>query len=103
MGRKARRGVVRSADETVAVFAAAAGCGAPRRRAPKDEVPADGTALLLEDREGCAAPIARVVVHQGGHQWPGRPPHFRPGRGRATEEIDATRAIASFFFEGRAP
>lgn len=99
VGRKGARGFIRSAADTVAVFASAASCAPPVKRAPVDTKPKDGTTLVIEDRARCTVPIAFVIVEDGGHGWPGRKPTFS----RATEEIDATRAIAAFFFEGKAP
>jgi polyhydroxybutyrate depolymerase len=100
VGHNGRRGFIKSADETVQTFADAAHCDKPTRRAPVDNDPNDGTTLVVEDRAGCSAPIARVIAVGGGHGWPGRPSVLLL---KGTQEIDATHAIASFFFEGRAP
>lgn len=92
VGRAGARGFIRSADEVVEVFARAAACGPAVRRAV-DAKPKDGTSLTIEER-ACTVPIARVIIEHGGHGWPGRKPVFSS----ATEEIDATQAIARFFF-----
>lgn len=100
VGRNGARGWIRSNDDTTAVFAKAASCsGQPVKRAPIDAKPKDGTRLIVEDRAGCAAPVVRAILENGGHGWPGHPPHFL----RSSEEIDATQAIVSLFFEGRTP
>lgn len=96
VGRSGARGFIRPADETVAVFAQAASCGPPVKRAPLDLRPRDGTRLIIEDRPGCTVPVAFAIIEAGGHGWPGRAPQMSS----ATEEIDATHAIASFFFAG---
>jgi polyhydroxybutyrate depolymerase len=99
LGLNAARGVMLSADDTVRVFADKAGCAPGVKRAPVDAVKDDGTDLVIEDRAKCTTPIARVIVEHGGHGWPGRPPWFL----RHTKEIDATSAIAAFFFAGTSP
>ena len=100
VGRDGERGFVASADDTVKVFADKAGCGPGQKRAPVDAVKSDGTTLVIEDRAGCTVPIARAILQEGGHGWPGRPSSRLL---RSSQEIDATDAIARFFFEGKAP
>ena len=99
IGIAGARGFVRSADDTVNVFAQKAACTSAKKRAPVDNVKLDGTSIVVEDRAGCTVPIARVIVDGGGHGWPGHAPIFL----RHSREIDATAAMAAFFFDGRSP
>jgi polyhydroxybutyrate depolymerase len=95
---RGQRGFIRSAEETVAVFADRAKCKAPVKRALVDKED-DGTQLVVVDREDCVVPTVHFIAEEGGHGWPGRPPRML----KATKEIDATRAMVAFFFEGLRP
>lgn len=99
VGRKGERGFIRSNDEAVAVFANAASCGPAVKRAPVDVKPKDGTTLVVEERGGCTVPVVRAILVDGGHGWPGHPPRMM----KASDELDATRAIADLFFAGKGP
>lgn len=99
IGRNGERGWIRSNDDTVAVFAKAAACAPAVKRAPVDANPKDGTTLVIEDRAQCAVPVVRAILVDGGHGWPGHPPRML----RASDEIDATRAIAELFFASHLP
>ncbi|OGQ17134.1 MAG: hypothetical protein A2138_23755 [Deltaproteobacteria bacterium RBG_16_71_12] len=99
VGRKGARGLVRGNAETAQLFADQAGCQLALRRAPIDRDAKDGTAVVVEERAGCAVPVVNVIVEGGGHGWPGRPPKLSD----ATREIDATAWLAAFFLEGKLP
>lgn len=96
VGPNGERGFVESADDTVKVFADKAGCKPGKKRMPNlGKAMGDGTALVVEERAECAVPVARVIIDKGGHGWPGRP--------HGSDKIDATHAIAAFFFEAKLP
>lgn len=51
--------------------------------------------------KNCAAATEIYIVDNGGHAWPGKPqPAFEKAFGHGTTEIDATRLMFEFFFDG---
>jgi polyhydroxybutyrate depolymerase len=95
VGRGGERGWIRSAEESVAVFADKAGCGPPRKSAPIDRDPKDRTQLVVVERSDCGVPVQHYIGVGANHGWPGRMPRVL----RPTMEIDATRTVADLFFK----
>ena len=98
-GRSAnsRLGATLSADQTLALWARRNGCGGPGRVQEIDRVD-DGTRVEITQYSRCRKPLAHVVLHGAGHNWPGA-----SGRGRQgpeSREIDAAQ-LSWWFFEGR--
>lgn len=89
------RGTVRSARDTVAAFARAAGCTTTERTPiPLDERAARrGMSAVQEHHLGCAVPVEAVIVQGGGHGWPGHGPIWR----RNPTSLDASALIGAFF------
>jgi polyhydroxybutyrate depolymerase len=90
---------VRSADETLAFWAARNGCDGSSKRLLADRDPDDGTRIRLVDHEGCAAPLLAFIVEGGGHSWPGAdvPPLVDRFLGRTSRDISATDEVQAFF------
>jgi polyhydroxybutyrate depolymerase len=93
------RGGVRSADETLAFWAARNGCDASSDRMLADRDPDDGTRVRLIDYAGCNAPLFAFIVEGGGHSWPGAtvPPLVDRFLGRTSRDISATDEVQGFF------
>ena len=87
-----------SAAATVDFWARANGCGAPPVQEAVTDSVRDGTRVRRERYPGCRGDraVELVTIEGGGHTWPGGPAAARRV-GRASREIDATRAIWTFF------
>ncbi|GGQ29742.1 alpha/beta hydrolase family esterase [Streptomyces mutabilis] len=101
----------RSARDTAEAFAAAGGAGEP---VTEEEKGYDRTVWHLKDASGDASPstggstpaappaatVQLLVVHGGGHTWPGS--SFVPDKrlGPTSKALDATDAILGFFAAG---
>ncbi|MBV7409612.1 PHB depolymerase family esterase [Maritimibacter sp. DP1N21-5] len=84
-------------EETADFFAARAGCGEGRQESQRDVID-DGTALVFQQRLGCALPVWTLRVRGMGHYWPGGGPDMSPLLiGRSTEEIDGAQIVWRFF------
>jgi polyhydroxybutyrate depolymerase len=95
------RGSVLSAQETVDVWKANATCsGAPAIVAVPPAPPLDGTSIVTTTYGGCTggAGVQLDMVFGGGHTWPGGP-QYLPATviGPASAQLDASRAIVTFF------
>ena len=93
------RGYVRSADETVRLWAQANGCtAAPKVMMLPSVDPSDSTRIRVTQYEGCAAPVALYTVEGGGHTWPGGMQYLPPRMiGDTSQQIDANRVMWEFF------
>jgi polyhydroxybutyrate depolymerase len=96
------RGRVRSAEATVGRFVGAYGCGPdPETRRLPNRV-RDATHVTERRYDGCSggAVVRHLVVHGGGHGWPGTDHGALDlALGNTTQDVDATRAIWEFFAE----
>jgi polyhydroxybutyrate depolymerase len=104
-GVAVRRGQVLSAERSVGVWAASAGCAAqPSVTAEPDRAPSDGMRVRVSAYSGCRdrRDVELYTVERGGHTWPGGPASGRRV-GRVTRDIDATATIWSFFSEHPKP
>ena len=93
------RAGVRSANETLAFYAARNRCEGASERPLADRDPDDGTRVRLVDYRGCAAPLFAFIVEGGGHSWPGAnvPPLVDRFLGRTSRDISATEETQGFF------
>lgn len=92
------RGTVLGAGASAAFWARLNGCGGPHETGPPSDSVTDGTRLRRESWAGCREDRSVVLytILGGGHTWPGGGDGTRR-IGRASREIDATRAIWDFF------
>ena len=88
---------VASSDETLAVFAKAAGCGEPAKeqaftaRSPKSKA-------FLDRFSNCQVPVERVRIEGGGHTIPGRRGTEVPvTSGVQNNDFESARLIYDFF------
>jgi polyhydroxybutyrate depolymerase len=100
-GRHADRGRVLSAEATVERLVSAFDC-TPADDRPLPDRARDGTRVTERRYDGCrsGAVVRHVVVHRGGHDWPGAdhgPLDLLLGT--TTRDVDATRLIWRFFAE----
>jgi polyhydroxybutyrate depolymerase len=94
-----RRGHVLSAERSVGVWAASAGCAAePSVTQAPDRAPHDGMRVKVTSYAGCdhGHDVELYTIEGGGHTWPGGPASGRRV-GRVTRDIDATTTIWAFF------
>lgn len=96
-----KRGHILSTDETIAWWAASAGCGAPEpERAVPDRDPEDGTTVFIQRTTDCdgSAEMVRVRVQGGGHTWPRGSGVLGEGLvGPVSQDIDGAAVIFRFF------
>ena len=87
-----------SAPATADFWAKVNGCAGPPVAEPVTDSVRDGTRLRWERYPGCRGDraVELVTVEGGGHTWPGGPA-AASRVGRASREINATRAIWTFF------
>jgi polyhydroxybutyrate depolymerase len=94
-------GNVLSVRDTVVLWAEKDGCAAPSEpeRLALITQP-DGTAVTKQSYAQCqgSATVTLLSIEGGGHAWPGGPQIFPRIVGRASQQLDATRAIIDFFF-----
>ena len=93
-----RGGEVLSAERGAKFWADVNGCAPAAESTPSSDSVTDGTRLRRTTYAGCREQRSVVLytIEGGGHTWPGGP--TAAGRvGRASREIDATRAIWTFF------
>ncbi len=93
------KGDMASAEQTLAPFAQAAGCGPTRHRVEMpDRDPNDGSRVVIENLQGCKAPVELVRVEGGGHTLPGRPRINDRGLavGAHNNDVNATRLVLDF-------
>jgi polyhydroxybutyrate depolymerase len=95
------RGSVLSAQETVDYWKANAKCSAaPAIVAVPPAPPLDGTSIVTTTYGGCTdgTSVQLDMVFGGGHTWPGGP-QYLPATliGPASTQLDASRAIVTFF------
>lgn len=93
------KGDMASAEQTLAPFAQAAGCGPARHRAEvPDRDPNDGSRVVIENLQGCKAPVELVPDQGGGHTLPGRPRINDRGLavGAHNNDVNATRLVLDF-------
>ena len=93
-------GNVASTDDSLAIFAKAAGCGA---KAPDysfpNRNPKSGSRAFLHRFEGCKVPVELVRIEGGGHTIPGRWSGQDAGApvGSHNVDVDTARLIFDFF------
>jgi polyhydroxybutyrate depolymerase len=100
-----RRGSVRSAEETLRVFAERNGCSGLESQ-PLPAASANGEPGALKRYRRCrGAPTAAISVRGSGHGWPGVPygPRMTAMIGPAAPSFSATNTIARFFVERALP
>ncbi len=97
------RGPTLSSDGTRDVWARANGCGSGVTRSNVTPDARDGTTVEKVTVDGCpaAAPVIQMVIHGGGHTWPGA--RWVPYLGPVTKDINAADAIWEFFRDRRLP
>lgn len=100
-GGRGEGGVVLSDAATVAGWARRNGCAAAdTRRTLPPAAAADGDRVVETRYQGCprGGGVVLLTVEGGGHTWPGGP-QYLPAMivGRASRQIDASRAIVDFF------
>jgi len=88
-------GATRSALDTLGIWATRNRCPAsPTER--KIDKAGDRTTLSVLTWSNCAAPLAAIIVHGGGHGWPGARRALEWALGPATREVDAGDAALRF-------
>jgi len=94
-----RNGDVLSAEETIATYRRADGCGSGQTLSPTP-VASDGTSATFERWSGCTdgTSVELATVHGGGHGWPGAR-QYLPKRlvGVVSQAFDANASIWDFF------
>ncbi|WP_435359530.1 alpha/beta hydrolase family esterase [Haloarchaeobius sp. DFWS5] len=91
------RGRVRSADDTVAVWVDANGCD-PKPTVTTQDCADDETSVEFREYGGGTAPVRHVVLHGGGHGWPGADsPWFDMLVGPTTQEVSGEELAWEFF------
>lgn len=86
-----------SAPDTALFFANINRCLTPPLRSKLPNIANDGTTVLLDSYDRCAAPqpVNFYTIDGGGHTWPGN--DYQLGfAGRTTQDIEATRVIWDF-------
>lgn len=95
------KGVVASAEATIAPFKAAAGCGEVAKDvAMPDRDPKDQSRVFVDTFKGCKVPVEFIRVEGGGHSIPGRwrgPTDRGSSPGIHNNDVDASRLIWDFF------
>jgi len=94
-----RNGDVLSAEETIATYRRADGCGNGQTLAPTP-VASDGTSATFQRWSGCAGgtSVELATVHGGGHGWPGGRQYFASRLvGVVSQAFDANTYIWEFF------
>jgi polyhydroxybutyrate depolymerase len=95
------RGAVLSAQESVDFWKANATCsGAPATVAVSPAPPLDGTSIVSTTYGGCTGgtSVQLDMVFGGGHTWPGGRQYLPAAViGPASTQLDASRAIVTFF------
>ncbi len=94
------------ATETVTRFAERNGCEpAPASSAVPDRDPSDGTTTTRFVYPGCAegTSVESLVVHGGGHTWPGGTRPYRIFFGAISRDFSASQIIWNFFALHRVP
>lgn len=92
------RGTVESAEDSVATWVQHNGCSVEPAVRWIDDVEDDETRAEVREYSGGAAPVQHVIVHGGGHGWPGEEtPLIEPIIGPPTKEVDGTEWIVAFF------
>lgn len=93
-----------SVEDTVAIFAQAAHCGASKTtmQFPHHDA-GDDTRAYLEKFDGCKAPVELVRIEGGGHTIPGRWKGGERGRlmGPANNDFDSALLIWELFRKAR--
>ena len=93
-------GATWSSDDTLARWAGRNRCrGKPALR--RIDRAGDRTALDVLTWTRCAAPLAAIIIHGGGHGWPGARPHLERLLGPFTREVDAGDASLRFLLDAR--
>lgn len=93
-----------SVEETVAIFAKAAHCGASKTTTEFPHHDAgDDTRAYLEKFDGCKAPVELVRIDGGGHAIPGRWKGGERGRmmGKVNNDFDSALLIWELFRKAR--
>jgi len=100
-GGRGEGGQVLAVAATAAFWARANGCGAADAPQPLAPVaPPDRTRIVRTNYGGCpaGAAVTLLTIIGGGHAWPGGPQYARPAViGKASGQLDASRAIVDFF------
>jgi polyhydroxybutyrate depolymerase len=93
----------KSVEDTVATWVQRNGCHDEPLVEELPDLADDGTTVTRETYRGDnGAEVVLVVVHGGGHTWPGRQPPFGM-LGRSTRDIYATDLIWEFLSRHRLP
>lgn len=93
----------KSVEDTVATWVKRNGCRDNPRIEQLPDTSDDGTTVTRKTYCGNqGAEVTLVVVHGGGHTWPGRQPPLGM-LGRSTRDISATDLIWEFFSRHRLP
>ncbi|MCF4166039.1 dienelactone hydrolase family protein [Zavarzinia compransoris] len=96
------RGEVIAAPDSLARFAAAAGCAATPRDTPLPATVDDGTRVRRSDYGGCAGGVRLrgLWIEGGGHAWPPLSSQLGERKsGRSSGNLNATEAILRFFLD----
>ncbi len=92
----ARRGAVKSAADTFAIFLKAQGCTGTRKTMMPDRVD-DGMQSSLITGVGCSVSlIAQITVTGGGHAWAGASGPLEFITGKPTMDFSATEMVVRF-------
>ena len=94
------KGELLSADETLAIFGKAAGCGDGRTTtALPNRDPHDQTRVYLDKLNACKAPVELARIEGGGHAAPGRSSAvgFNSTRGLRNADVDGAKIVWDFF------
>ena len=94
-----QRGTVRSAMETLRVWAEANRCGGePSTELLDDADPTDRMSVQRTMYRDCAASVVMYTVIGGGHTWPGGKQYLGEQMiGKTSRDIDACQVIWEFF------
>ncbi len=92
------RGRVISTRQYSEFWAKFDGCNPTPTRTDLPQVVDDGTSVIKDEFQKCAAPVVFYSIRGGGHAWPGGAGHIRiVNVGKMSQQMDATKVIWEFF------